>query len=103
MIVLSKQLERQPFSEIPVQDLFRRAIRVSETFRLPFPGAVYCSNCGTYQRERAFPRNRAKGQGFDHWCRTCHQEYDRKRYAEKVFELEGREVKNYKRRQLKAA
>lgn len=97
MIILSRQFDRQPHGEIPVTELFRRAIRVSETFRLPFPEAVYCSNCGTYQRASAFPKNRTKGQGMDVWCKSCHADYSRKWREEKAA-IEGREIRPYRRR-----
>jgi hypothetical protein len=97
MIVMSKQFDRQPHTDAPLLTLLIRAMKTPETWRLPFPDAVYCSHCGTYQKPAAFPKNRTRGQGMSYWCKSCHAEYSRKWRVEQAA-TEGREIRSYRRR-----
>lgn len=97
MIMISRMVDRQPRTDKPIAVLLHKAMKKAETWRLPFPDAVYCSECGTYQRANAFPKNPTRGQGMSYWCKSCHADYSRKWRAEQAA-IEGREIRPYRRR-----
>lgn len=103
MIVMSKQFDRQPHTDVPFLTLLLRAMKTTETFQQP-TGTELCSTCGEFVAfPFGFPKDATrKGRGGRGYvCNKCRAKEARQEYAYQAM-LEGRTVREYRQRQKAA-
>ena len=97
MIVLSRMIDRTPFTDQPIAVLLQRAMKTPETFQKPV-GMELCSTCGDFREyPSGFPKDPTRKRGYGYVCNKCRSKEARQEYAYQAM-LEGRTVREYKQR-----